>query len=71
MRLTFVGLVLGLGGAFAVNSLLASALVDVSGAEIGPMLIAAAVLALVAAAACYVPARRATRIDPATVLRND
>jgi putative ABC transport system permease protein len=71
MRLTLVGLALGLGGAFAVNSLLASALVDVSGVELTPMLTAALVLAAVAAAACYLPARRATRVDPSVVLRND
>jgi len=71
MKLTAVGIVVGLAGAVGLNSVLRSALVDVGGIEILPMLSAAAVLAVVAAAACYLPARRATQIDPAITLRKE
>ncbi len=71
MKLTAVGIVVGLVGAVSLNSVLRSALVDVGGIEILPMLGASGVLAVVAAAACYLPARRATQIDPAITLRKE
>jgi putative ABC transport system permease protein len=71
MKLTAVGIVVGLAGAVGMNSVLRSALLDVGGVEVGPMLSAAAVLTAVAAAACYLPARRATQIDPAITLRKE
>ena len=71
MKLTAVGIVVGLVGAVGLNSVLRSALVDVGGLEILPMLGAAALLSVVAAAACYLPARRATQIDPAITLRKE
>jgi predicted permease len=71
MKLTAVGIVVGLLGAVALNSVLRSALLDVGDVEILPMLGAAGLLAVVAAAACYLPARRATKIDPAITLRKE
>jgi len=71
MKLTAVGIAVGLVGAVGLNSILRSTLVDVGGIEILPMVGAAAVLAVVAAAACYLPARRATQIDPAITLRKE
>ena len=71
MKLTAVGIVVGLVGAVSLNSVLRSALVDVGGIEILPMMGASGVLAVVAAAACYLPARRATQIDPAITLRKE
>jgi putative ABC transport system permease protein len=71
MKLTAVGIVVGLLGAVGLNSLLRSALLDVGDVELVPMLTAATALAVVAAVACYLPARRATKIDPAITLRKE
>ncbi|MEO5922520.1 MAG: ABC transporter permease [Bryobacteraceae bacterium] len=71
MKLTAAGIVVGLIGAVWLNTLLRSTLVDVGEIEVLPMLGAAAILAVVAAMACYLPARRATKIDPAITLRKE
>jgi len=71
MKLTAVGIFVGLIGAVGLNSVLRSTLLDVGEVEIVPMLGSAAMLTLVAAAACYIPARRATQIDPAITLRKE
>jgi putative ABC transport system permease protein len=71
MRLTAIGIAIGLVGAVAIASLLKSVLVGVSATD--PMTLGgvALLLALVAATACYIPARRATHIDPAIALRQE
>ena len=70
MRLTVAGLVAGLAAAFVLTRLLQSQLFNVKPSD--PMTIAsvAAVIAAVALAACYIPASRATRVDPMVVLRD-
>ena len=69
LRLAAIGLVLGSAGAVAVGRLMRSLLFDVSPTD--PLTIAAvvAVMSIVAAVACLVPALRATRVDPLTTLR--
>ena len=69
-RMTAVGLALGVAGALIVDRLIRSMLVDVSAGD--PLTLAAvvAMLAFVAAAACAVPARRATAVNPTEALRN-
>ncbi len=69
MRLTAIGIVVGLAGAVAMASLLKSVLVGVSATDPATLVSVAAILAAVAAVACYVPARKATRADPAIALR--
>ena len=69
MRLTAIGIVLGLAGAVAIASLLKSVLVGVSATDPLTLAAVAVLLAAVAALACYIPARRATRIDPGVALR--
>jgi putative ABC transport system permease protein len=69
LELTAAGLVAGLLGALALTRLLSSLLFGVSNTDLTTYLIAPAVLALVAVAACYLPARRATRVDPMIALR--
>jgi putative ABC transport system permease protein len=70
MRLAAMGIVVGLLGAAAAASALRSVLVGVSATD--PLTLAAVsfLLAFVTAIACYIPARRATRIDPAIALRD-
>jgi len=71
MRLTGFGIVIGLLLAVAVNSTLASLLVGVSATDPLPLAGATLLLTLVGALACYLPARRAIRVDPAEILRQD
>jgi putative ABC transport system permease protein len=64
-----LGLAIGLAGAIGVGQLIRGLLVRTSAAD--PLTFAAIVIVLVAvtAAACFIPARRATRLDPAAALR--
>jgi ABC-type antimicrobial peptide transport system permease subunit len=69
MRLALLGLAAGMAGAFAVGRILGSLLHEVKPGD--PLIFAATagLLAAVALIACYVPARRAARLDPTIALR--
>jgi putative ABC transport system permease protein len=67
--LVVTGLVIGIAGTLAGSRALVALLFGVSGTDPFTYLAAAAVLALVAAVALYLPARRASRLDPAIALR--
>jgi putative ABC transport system permease protein len=69
--LTIVGLVLGVAGSLGLTRLMASLLYGVSARDPLTMALVATLLALVALLACYIPAERATRIDPLLALRAD
>jgi putative ABC transport system permease protein len=69
MRLTVAGLALGLGGALAGTQLLSSLLYGVRSTDAATFTVAALILCAVALLASYVPARRATRVDPMVALR--
>jgi predicted permease len=64
-----IGLAIGIPAAFALSRLVASQLFSVSPADIGTALLALAILSLVAAGAGFLPARRASAIDPIRALR--
>src|SRR5262249_54095252 len=64
------GLMLGVAGSFAVNRILSSELVHVSPADPIAITSACMVLVLSAAAACWIPARRAVKVDPVITLRS-
>ena len=69
--LTAVGLVVGLAGAFGLNRLIASLLFGVRPTDTMTMAVVVGTITLVAAVACWVPAWRASRLDPNVVLRED
>lgn len=69
MRPTAIGIVLGLAGAEGMAFWLKSVLVGTGSLDPLAFVGAALLLAIVAAAACYFPARKAIRIDPAIALR--
>jgi putative ABC transport system permease protein len=71
MVLTAIGLALGLAGSLAVTRLLATLLFGVGARDPQTLGAAAAVLAAVAFLACYVPARRAAKLDPLIALREN
>jgi ABC-type lipoprotein release transport system permease subunit len=68
---TLLGAAVGLAGAVAVGRTLESLLYGVEPHDGTALVGAALLLPLVAALAAYLPARRASRLDPAEVLRNE
>jgi predicted permease len=71
MILAFAGIAIGLGGALAAARALRTLLFEVSPSDPWTLAAAALLFAAVAAAACYVPARRAIRVDPMAILRHE
>jgi hypothetical protein len=69
MTMVLTGVAIGCAGAFAAGHLISSLLFGVSPADPLTYSASATVLAAVALAACYIPARRAMRVDPMIALR--
>ena len=70
-RLIVIGIVLGLAGATALSKYIASLLFNTAPRDPWTFAAVAAAMALVALAACFIPARRATRVDPMVALRHE
>ena len=71
LRLTVVGIIIGLGGAFLATRAIQSMLFGIGALDPMTYLLVVLVLTTVAMVACWVPARRASRVDPLVALRGD
>ncbi len=71
MGLTMIGLGLGLIAALSLTHLLSSLLFNISTTDPATFILVALILSLVAALACWLPARRATKVNPMIVLRHE
>ena len=71
LRPAIAGAIIGLAGCFALTHLLTKFLYGIQPFDPATFCVATLLLIAVAAFACYFPARRATRIDPMTALRNE
>jgi putative ABC transport system permease protein len=69
--LAIMGVLLGAVGAFGLTRLMKSLLFGVVPTDVSTFVVVAIGLIAVALVACYLPARRATKIDPLTALRNE
>ncbi len=69
LRLTLIGIVLGLVAALGLTGILGKVLYGLTPAAAPVIAVTVIVLAAVALLACYVPARRATKVNPVEALR--
>jgi ABC-type antimicrobial peptide transport system permease subunit len=69
--LAAIGIAIGVVGALGATRLLESWLFGVSRTDVPTYVAVAAGLLAIALAACYAPARRATKVDPLVVMRGD
>lgn len=71
MKPVIAGVALGLAGSYALTRVMATLLFNVSATDPTIFIGMAALLAIVATLACYLPARKATKVDPVIALRHD
>jgi putative ABC transport system permease protein len=70
-RLMAIGVLIGFAASFATNQLLVAQLFNTSPQDIATVISVVMIIAVVAFAACWVPARRALRIEPMAALRQE
>ena len=69
IAMVLIGIAIGLAGAFLVTRLLSSLLLNVGTSDPLTFIGVSVLLVLVALLACYIPARRATKVNPLIALR--
>jgi putative ABC transport system permease protein len=69
LRLSVAGVVIGLAGSFALGRVMSSLLFEVSETDPITFVVIPVMLVIVALAACFVPTRRALKVDPVVALR--
>lgn len=70
-KLALIGIAIGIAGALALTRVMTSLLFEVKPTDPATFALVTLVLALVALAASFLPARRAMRVDPVVALRNE
>ena len=71
LRVTALGLAIGMAGAWALTGILESMLFNVNARDPVTFVVGPILLTIVAVTACWIPARRATRVDPVMVLKQE
>jgi putative ABC transport system permease protein len=71
MKLAVLGIVIGLAGSWAITRFMEKLLVDVQPTDLLTFSVVSVFLLLSAFVACYLPARRATKVDPLQALRHE
>ena len=71
LKLTIAGVLIGLAGSLALRRVIASLLFEVSATEPATFVSVSLLLTAVAAAASFVPARHATKVDPMVAVRSE
>ena len=71
LKLSAAGLVIGLAATLALTRVLAGQLFEISPHDPWVLIVVSLLMLGVTAAACYLPARRATQVDPITTLRSE
>jgi putative ABC transport system permease protein len=71
MKLALIGMVLGLAGSWALTRFMKRLLFGVEATDLLTFSVVSAFLLLAAFVACYLPARRATKVDPLVALRHE
>jgi ABC-type antimicrobial peptide transport system permease subunit len=69
MRLAFIGIVIGLSGSIALTRFIETLLFEVRASDPLTYALIASLIVVVSALACYLPARRASKVDPLVALK--